>query len=257
MKESKLVSMIDKFFIESINQKLAAHSLPWLLPIKRFQRVCYVQESENSTLLAKFRYDMVDNGRKYPRCGRISVHNLCPLCPCSISNSVSHIAMYCPMVESTRKEKTEITFFRNVCLRKGFTEEYTFSLYINGFDWNENIVDSNDYLKRGAELSLVLENWLSKWWLSCGSIANLSSFLIVLSTLFQVGFLGILMTAKCVHTAISILTEGDTWLQIFRYKNNLFLWLLTIFISLKPDTDILLVCPLCKFILVRRRLPIM
>ena len=163
MKESKLVSMIDKFFIESINQKLAGHSLPWLLPIKRLRRIGYVQESKNSTCLAKFRYDMVDNGRKYPRCGRVSVHNLCPLCPCSISNSVSHIAMYCPMVERTRKEKTEITFFRNVCLRKGFTEEYTFSLYINGFDWNENIVDSNDYLKRGAELSLVLDDWLSKW----------------------------------------------------------------------------------------------
>ena len=38
---------------------------------------------------------------------------------------------------------------------------------------------------------------------------------------------------------------------IFLANNNFF------FISLKPDTDILLVCPLSKFILVRRRLHIM
>ena len=163
MKESKLVSVVENFFIDSINKKLAAHSLPWLLPLKKFNRRCYVQESKYSTCLAKFRYDMVENGRKYPRCGRVSVNKDCPLCPRSIRNSVSHLAMYCPSVERTRKEKTDISFFRNVCLRKGVSEEDTFSLYVNGFDWNGNLVDSADYLKRGEELSFVLNDWLLKW----------------------------------------------------------------------------------------------
>ena len=163
MKESKLVSVVEKFFINSINKKLKDHSLPWLLPLNKLNRRCYVQESKYSTCLAKFRYDMVENGRKYPRCGRLYVNKVCPLCPRSIINSVSHLAMYCPSVERTRKEKTEIAFFRNVCLRKGVTEEETFSLYVNGFDWNGNLVDSADYLKRGEELSFVLNDWLSKW----------------------------------------------------------------------------------------------
>ena len=56
-----------------------------------------------------------------------------------------------------------LTSFRNTCLFKGFSEEYTFALYINGKDWNENPVPLQDFLERGVELKQLLDVWLSKW----------------------------------------------------------------------------------------------
>ena len=45
----------------------------------------------------------------------------------------------------------------------GFSEDYTFQLYVNGQDWNENIVNPEDFINRGNELQLVLDAWLSQW----------------------------------------------------------------------------------------------
>ena len=102
-------------------------------------------------------------GNKYPRLGQVSTSKYCPLCPFRVVNSVQHVAFFCSSVENVRKNDTELRFFRNICQLKGFTEDYTFSLYINGQDWNENFVDPEDFIKRGTELQLVLDAWLSKW----------------------------------------------------------------------------------------------
>ena len=48
-------------------------------------------------------------------------------------------------------------------MSKGYSEHETYSMYLNGLDWNENPVELKDYLNRGAELDRVLSAWLSKW----------------------------------------------------------------------------------------------
>ena len=45
----------------------------------------------------------------------------------------------------------------------GFSEDLTFGLFINGYDWNLNPVGASEYLERGSELKLLLDAWLSKW----------------------------------------------------------------------------------------------
>ena len=163
MTTSTLLGFMDKFFLNLTNTKLSGLSLPWLSPIKKFGRLEYTREGMASATLASFRYDMANIGKKYPRIGRVCVAQQCPLCRDNTRNTVQHLTMYCPFIENIRKEQTSITSFRNTCLFKGFSEEYTFALYINGKDWNENPVPLQDFLERGVELKQLLDVWLSKW----------------------------------------------------------------------------------------------
>ena len=163
MKTSKLVSCIDSHFVSVSNDALGSMSLPWLKPMKYLKRQVYVQEGAASSSLAQFRYDVANMGRKYPRLGRTFTRKYCPLCSSNKENTVPHLVMFCSSVEAFRKKCTGISSFRNSCIIKGFSEEYTFSLYINGRDWNELCVDADDYLDRGAEMKRLLEHWLSMW----------------------------------------------------------------------------------------------
>ena len=163
MKNYRLHRFTNSYFVDSTNKALAALSLPWLSPIKAFRRKIYVQESKSSTTLAQFRYNVAPIGNKYPRVGSLSVQRYCPLCPNSTANTVSHLAMFCPYVELVRKEQTSISSFRNTCILKGFSEDYSFWLYINGYDWNENPVLAGSFLERGEELNTLMESWLSRW----------------------------------------------------------------------------------------------
>ena len=76
---------------------------------------------------------------------------------------MQHVAFFCSSVENIRKNDTELRFFRNICQLKGFSEDYTFQLYINGQYWNENFVNPEDFIDRGDELQLVLNARLSQW----------------------------------------------------------------------------------------------
>ena len=163
MATSALVGFMDKFFLNLTNTKLAGLSLPWLSPIEKFDRLDYTREGTASATLASFRYDMANIGRKYPRVGRVGVTQHCPLCRDNSRNTVQHLAMFCPLIEKIRKEQTSIASFRNTCLFKGFSEDYTFALFLNGKDWNENPVPLTDFLDRGVELKQLLDTWLSKW----------------------------------------------------------------------------------------------
>ena len=140
--------------------------------MKLFRRQRYVRESPHSVTLAQFRYNVANMGNKYPRVGRQSVQRDCPLCPQERNsvahlsrerNSVAHLALFCSSIERIRKEQTTITSFRKTCIFKGFSEDYTFQLFINGLDWNENPVVAELYLDRGRELAILLEYWLSQW----------------------------------------------------------------------------------------------
>ena len=66
-------------------------------------------------------------------------------------------------IERIRKTKTSIASFRNLCHLKGYSENLTFELFVNGMDWNENPVEQVDYLERGSDLAVVLEAWLAMW----------------------------------------------------------------------------------------------
>ena len=163
MSPARLLRFTMGFFVSATNDRLASLSLPWLKPIKRFKRQVYVKEDEASATLSQFRYDVANMGSKYPRVGRFHTQRDCPLCPHCVRNTVAHLAMFCPSLERIRKEQTEISAFRNLCIFKGFSESLAFELYITGQDWNLNPVSASDYLDRGRELKLLLDSWLAKW----------------------------------------------------------------------------------------------
>ena len=132
-------------------------------PLTTFKRQVYVQESRASSMISQFRYNVAPLGNKYPRVGRLLTQRDCPLCPQQTRNTVSHLALFCPFVERVRKELTSLSSFRNSCFFKGFSEDYIFQLFINGYDSNEKPVDAKVFLERGAELSVLLDSWLDKW----------------------------------------------------------------------------------------------
>ena len=159
----RILRFTSDYFVRLTNSSLAALSLPWLLPVKKLSRQIYIQESAASSTLTQFRYNVAPIGNRYPRVGKVATQRDCPLCPCQRKNTVTHLAMFCSSIEGLRKEQTSISFFRNTCLRKGFSEEYTFQLFINGYDWNENLVEASEFLDRGRELKVLLDSWLDCW----------------------------------------------------------------------------------------------
>ena len=163
MCSGKLLKFTSDYFVRMTNSSLSALSLPWLIPVKKIARQIYVQESTASSTLSQFRYNIAPIGNRYPRVGKVTTQHDCPLCPCQTKNTVAHLAMFCSSIEKIRKEQTEISLFRNTCLRKGFSEEHTFKLFVNGYDWNENPVEANEFLDRGRELKVLLDSWLDKW----------------------------------------------------------------------------------------------
>ena len=163
MQSSRLLRFMKEFFVVSTNQALASLSMPWLNPVKLYRRQIYVRESPHSVTLSQFRFNVTNIGNKYPRVGKLSVQRDCPLCPQSVKNTVAHLALFCSSIERVRKEQTSVTSFRNTCIFKGFSDSYTFQLFINGMDWNENPVKAQDYLDRGRELGLLLDSWLCQW----------------------------------------------------------------------------------------------
>ena len=159
----RLVKFMKEYFVNTTNEALSSLSLPWLPPIKTFKRVPYVQEGVASTTLTQFRYNVAPIGNKYPRGGKVSTQHNCPLCLSPKQNTVAHLALFCPSIEIVRREQTSLSSFRNICIFKGFSEEHTFELLINGLDWNENPVVPEDFLRTGQELKNLMDCWLAKW----------------------------------------------------------------------------------------------
>ena len=159
----KLLRFISDHFVRTTNSSLSALSLPWLVPVKKILRQPYVQESTASSTLTQFRYNIAPIGNRYPRVGKVTTQRDCPLCPCQTRNTVAHLAMFCYSIEKIRKEQTSISSFRNICLLNGYSEGYTFQLFVNGYDRNGNPVEANEFLDRGRELKVLLDSWLDRW----------------------------------------------------------------------------------------------
>ena len=163
MNHTVLVKTISSHFVKQFNDKLSTLSLPWLRPIKVLKRLPYTKEGLSSETIAKFRYDSAGIGNKFPRVDRAVKQVYCPLCPTMVRNTVFHVALFCPAIEKLRKEQTVMTFFRNLCRTKGYSDDYIFELLINGYDWNENPSYLVDFFSRGSDLKLLLDDWLSRW----------------------------------------------------------------------------------------------
>ena len=163
MKLKNLSAYLNEYFVCSANAALASYSLPWIKPIKRFRRQEYVREAAASTTISEFRYNVANMGHRYPRIGQVGVHQYCPLCPGNVKNSGDHLAMFCPAIEYIRANHTSVSSFRNICLSKGFSDDFTYELFVNGLDWNKNPVEKAEYLERGEHLAILLNAWLSKW----------------------------------------------------------------------------------------------
>ena len=131
--------------------------------MKRLQRMIYTREGSASEAIAAFRYDVTCIGNKFPRVGHSVKQTMCPLCLSACRNTVSHLAFFCPSMERFRKVRTSLSSFRNMCTAKEFTNERIYELFVNGLDWNENPVQLGDFLDRGADLKLLLDEFLSRW----------------------------------------------------------------------------------------------
>ena len=158
-----MTGRISDYFLRQLNERLSQLSLPWLRPVKKLKRLAYTREGLSSETIAKFRYDCAGLGNRFPRGNMVFRQTSCPLCPVMVANTVSHLALYCPSMEKLRKEQTVMSFFRTMCLTKGFSEDYIFELLINGSDWNEKPATLKDFLARGADLRLLLDAWLLRW----------------------------------------------------------------------------------------------
>ena len=86
----------------------------------------------------------------------------CPMCQ-EPKLSESHLFFFCPSVEHFRKD-FDLTTFRTVARVTGFTEEETFRIYINGFNWNGCHVPDTDFVARGHALDTIRGHWLTLWW---------------------------------------------------------------------------------------------
>ena len=159
----KLKKALSVHFIECLNSDIRSLALPWVRPVERLRRMSYAREGSASEAIAAFRYDVTRIGNKFPRVGYAARQTMCPLCPSGYRNTVSHLAFFCPSMEKFRKARTSLGSFRNMCKAKAFTDEKVYELFVNGMDWNENPIELSDFLERGADLKLLLDEFLSRW----------------------------------------------------------------------------------------------
>ena len=143
---------------------LSQRSLPYVKQLVSYKRQPYVYEYSQMDTVAQFRLSNAGLGNRFPRFPTegYARRTTCPLCSC-MNLSEGHVVFFCPAVEQFREE-LDLKFFRNICIRKGFSEIKTFSLYVNGHDWNElGVVNDPDFPARGLVMDTIRGHWLSRW----------------------------------------------------------------------------------------------
>ena len=145
------------------NFAMSHKCLPYVKQLTAYKKQPYVFEHSQLDTVAQFRLSNAGLGNRFPRF-RVEGYqrrSSCPLCTCS-RLSESHVVFFCPAVEHFREE-LDLKFFRNICSKNGFSEEKTFSLYVNGHDWNENLVADPNFQSRGLAMDLMRGHWLARW----------------------------------------------------------------------------------------------
>ena len=158
-----LDSHIMQWSLSVTNFALSQKCLPYVNLLTSYKRQPYVFEYGQLDTVAQFRLSNAGLGNRYPRFPMEGYQrrSSCPLCTCS-SLSEGHVVFFCPAVEFFREE-LDLKFFRNICTKNGFSEVKTFSLYVNGHDWNENLVAEPDFPSRGLAMDLMRGHWLARW----------------------------------------------------------------------------------------------
>ena len=118
-------------------------------------------ESLLSAVITEFKFECAGLGNKQPRLGHVR-KPFCPVCPVNAPNSGLHLLFISGSLSPLRWQ-TEIQFFLNLCLRKGFSLEETYRLFVNGYDWNNNPVSKTDYLERAKCMNDMRDLWFTKW----------------------------------------------------------------------------------------------
>ena len=154
---------LHQWSLSETNHLISSLKLPYVGVLQNYVRQPYVYEHPQLATIAQFRLSNAGLGNRYPRfAGVLYVRQkLCPLCV-GQKLTEAHVIFFCPSVERFRRE-FELNFFRTVCRTQGFDEDKTFSIYINGHDWNENPVPDTDYASRGHALDTMRGHWLSLW----------------------------------------------------------------------------------------------
>ena len=147
------------YFLSSINSSASSHQ--WIMPLKKLKRKDYVCESLLSAVITEFKFECAGLGNKQPRLGHVR-KPLCPVCPVNAPNTGLHLLFICGSLSLLRWQ-TEIQFFLNLCLRKGFSLEETYRLFVNGYDWNNNPISKTDYLERAKCMNDMRDLWFTKW----------------------------------------------------------------------------------------------
>ena len=158
-----LGSHLHQWSLSETNHLISQHDLPNVGILDNYVRQPYVFEHFHLDTIAQFRLSNAGLGNRFPRfAGALYARQKsCPLCTAAVLTE-AHVIFFCPSVERFRRD-FELNFFRTVCQTKGFSEEKTFRLYVNGYDWNEKPVDGNDFASRGLALDTLRGHWLSGW----------------------------------------------------------------------------------------------
>ena len=78
LKDTKLNSVLNAFFINKINCDLNTLCLSGVLPMKSLLRQRYSSECAQSECIARFRYNIVNIGHRIPRPGTDTRKKFCP-----------------------------------------------------------------------------------------------------------------------------------------------------------------------------------
>ena len=154
---------LEQWALAETNSVLESRTLPYVEKLTKFRKQPYVYDHEHLDTIAQFRLSNAGLGNRGPRFPAASSSRVssCPLCT-TLRLSEGHVVFFCPSIESYREE-FGLVFFRNVCLRKGYSEESIFKAYVNGLDWNGTLAYDTDFVDRGHALDTMRGHWLSKW----------------------------------------------------------------------------------------------
>ena len=151
--------LVNEYFLAKTN--LAASSMQWILPMKKFSRSRYVCENEFSSVIAEFKLECAGLGNKQPRPGHLR-KPFCPVCPVRSANNGLHLLFECGSVAALRCE-TGIQSFLVQCLNKGLSLAQSFTTFVNGLDSHGQPLNQQDYLERGKAMRDMRDLWLTKW----------------------------------------------------------------------------------------------
>ena len=157
-----LKSHLYTWSLSEVNGILAELSLPYVSLLKCFKKQPYVFEHQHLDTIAQFRLSNAGLGNRSPRWAGFFHQRLtqCPLCTSAVSED--HVILSCPSTESERKS-LGITFYRNRCQDKGWSEKETFSALVNGSDSNGETPTRPDIVRVGLALDTLRGLWLAKW----------------------------------------------------------------------------------------------